>query len=99
MALSSRRALWLIAAFVAFVVVAALFAVLNRPEPPGQMVDVEGEGSPAVILDAGAADAWLTWHQIQPELASLTRVCSYDRAGIGYSDPGPLPRSRRRAVE
>jgi pimeloyl-ACP methyl ester carboxylesterase len=105
MAFPVRRALWPIAAFV---LAAALFVLLGRPEPPGRMVDVggfrlhlvcEGEGSPAVILDAGAADAWLTWHRIQPELARLTRVCSYDRAGIGYSDPGPSPRSRRRAVE
>lgn len=100
-----RRALWLIAA----VVLAAVLAVLlDRPGPPGRMVDVggfrlhlvcEGEGSPAVILEAGAADAWLTWHEVQPELARFTRVCSYDRAGIGFSDPGPRPRSRRRAVE
>ncbi|MFL6203124.1 MAG: alpha/beta fold hydrolase, partial [Thermoanaerobaculia bacterium] len=100
-----RRALWL---FAALVLAAALFLFFHRSGPPGQMVDVggfrlhlvcEGEGSPAVILEAGAADAWLTWHEIQPELARLTRVCSYDRAGIGYSDPGPRPRSRRRAVE
>lgn len=100
-----RRALWLIAVLV---LAAALFLFSYRPGPPGQMVDVggfrlhlvcEGEGSPAVILEAGAADAWLTWHEIQPELARLTRVCSYDRAGIGYSDPGPRPRSRHRAVE
>jgi len=100
-----RRALWLIAVLV---LAAALVLFSYSPGPPGQMVDVggfrlhlvcEGEGSPAVILEAGAADAWLTWHQIQPELAGLTQVCSYDRAGIGYSDPGPRPRSRRRAVE
>ncbi len=59
----------------------------------------EGEGSPAVILEAGSADLWTTWYRVQPELARTTRVCSYDRAGIGYSDPGPLPRRRRRMVE
>lgn len=105
MAPSGRRALLLMAAFV---LAAALFFLLYRPEPPGRMVDVggfrlhlvcEGEGSPAVILEAGAAAPWLTWHQVQPGLARLTRVCSYDRAGIGYSDPGLRPRSRRRAVE
>jgi pimeloyl-ACP methyl ester carboxylesterase len=76
--------------------------------PPGQMVDVggfrmhlvcEGEGEPTVVLDAGAADLWTTWFRVQPELARSIRVCSYDRAGIGYSEPGPLPRSRRRMVE
>ncbi|HKI01084.1 MAG TPA: alpha/beta hydrolase [Thermoanaerobaculia bacterium] len=76
--------------------------------PPGRLIDVggfrvhlacEGEGRPAVVLDAGSGDAWLTWFQVQPALAKVTRVCSYDRAGIGYSDPGPRPRSRRRIVE
>jgi pimeloyl-ACP methyl ester carboxylesterase len=76
--------------------------------PPGTMVDVggfrmhlvcEGEGGPAVIFDSGHADVWLTWFKVQPGLAKVTRVCTYDRAGIGYSDPGPRPRSRRRMVE
>ncbi|MES1241798.1 MAG: alpha/beta hydrolase [Acidobacteriota bacterium] len=81
---------------------------LDPGPPPGRMVDVggfrlhlvcEGEGGPTVVLDAGSADLWTTWFRVQPELAGTTRVCSYDRAGIGYSDPGPPPRSRRRTVE
>lgn len=74
--------------------------------PPGQMVDVGGyrlhincigTGSPTVIIDAGWGDssgAWSSW--VQPPAARTTRVCTYDRAGMGYSDPGPLPRSAGR---
>jgi len=75
---------------------------------PGELVDVggydlhivcRGEGTPAVVLDAGMGEAWATWSKVQPALARTTRVCSYDRAGIGYSDPGPLPRTSGRIVE
>lgn len=51
-----------------------------------------GHGSPAVILDAGAGYGMWIWHKVQPEIAKITRVCSYDRAGMGFSDGAPLPR-------
>ncbi|HVX67833.1 MAG TPA: alpha/beta hydrolase, partial [Bryobacteraceae bacterium] len=72
--------------------------------PPGKLVDVggfrmhlycAGEGSPAVILDSGLSDAWLHWYKVQPEVAATTRVCAYDRAGLGWSDPSPRPRSSK----
>jgi pimeloyl-ACP methyl ester carboxylesterase len=71
--------------------------------PPGQMVDVggfrlhihcTGTGSPTVVIDAGWGDwsaAWSGW--VQPQVAKTTRVCTYDRAGMGYSEAGPLPRT------
>jgi pimeloyl-ACP methyl ester carboxylesterase len=46
-----------------------------------------GSGAPAVILDSGLSDPDIVWGFVQPILARQTRVCSYDRAGIGYSDP------------
>lgn len=49
-------------------------------------LDCEGQGSPTVILEAGLGDDWLQWRKVQPALAKLTRVCSYDRAGYGWSD-------------
>lgn len=58
-----------------------------------------GEGSPTVILDAAAGATSQTWNQIQPGVANFTRVCSYDRAGRGQSDPGPVPRTSRTIVE
>lgn len=61
-----------------------------------------GSGSPTVVLDAGLGDDLSVWSRVQPEVASLTRVCAYTRAGLGSgragSDPGPLPRSSGRLV-
>jgi pimeloyl-ACP methyl ester carboxylesterase len=51
-----------------------------------------GAGSPTVVLDGGLGETSLTWARVQPRLARLTRVCSYDRAGAGFSDRGPFPR-------
>jgi len=48
-----------------------------------------GQGEPTVILEGGLGDTWIGWQQVQPELSSVTRVCSYDRAGLGFSDPQP----------
>lgn len=50
-------------------------------------IDCSGEGDPTVILDAGLGDAYTSWHKVQPQITKFTRVCSYDRAGLGYSDP------------
>jgi pimeloyl-ACP methyl ester carboxylesterase len=69
--------------------------------PPGELYDVgeyqlhlycTGEGSPTVILEAGAGSPGLIWTYVQPEIAKSMRVCSYDRAGFGWSDSalGPL---------
>jgi pimeloyl-ACP methyl ester carboxylesterase len=72
--------------------------------PPGKYVDVGGfrmhlyclgQGSPAVILDSGLSDTWLHWNKVQPQVARFTRVCSYDRAGLGWSDPSPRQRTSR----
>lgn len=70
--------------------------------PPGQLVDVggyrlhincTGTGSPTVVIDAGLQDWSTSWAgYVQPEVAKTTRVCTYDRAGMGWSEAGPLPR-------
>jgi pimeloyl-ACP methyl ester carboxylesterase len=74
--------------------------------PPGQMVDVGGHrlhincvgtGSPTVVIDAGWGDWSPAWgNAVQPGVAPTTRVCTYDRAGYGFSEPGPLPRTADR---
>jgi pimeloyl-ACP methyl ester carboxylesterase len=46
-----------------------------------------GEGTPTVILESGIGDDWLIWQAVQPELSEATRVCSYDRFGLGWSEP------------
>jgi len=48
-----------------------------------------GSGSPTVILTAGAGEQSLTWRSLQTQLARTTRVCAWDRAGFGFSDPSP----------
>lgn len=72
--------------------------------PPGQLVDVggyrlhmncTGTGSPTVVIDAGWGDWSTMWGLVQPNVAQTTRVCTYDRAGSGWSEDGPLPRNAR----
>ena len=54
-------------------------------------LDCTGQGEPTIILDAGLGNDGLIWGTIQPALAKLTRVCSYDRAGFGWSARRPGP--------
>jgi pimeloyl-ACP methyl ester carboxylesterase len=58
-------------------------------------IDCSGEGSPTVILESGLGDSSLSWRKVQPEIAKFTRVCSYDRAGLGYSDSSSQPRTSK----
>ena len=56
-------------------------------------IDCIGKGSPTVVLVSGLGVPASGWRLVQPGIASFTRVCSYDRAGYGWSDPGPMPRT------
>ena len=69
--------------------------------PPGEMVGVGGhrlhincvgQGSPTVVLDAGSGGFSAQWVRVQREVSDTTRVCAYDRAGMGWSEMGPEPR-------
>jgi pimeloyl-ACP methyl ester carboxylesterase len=51
-----------------------------------------GEGSPTIVLDAGMGNDSMAWAKVQPELSKTTQVCSYDRAGMGWSTPQSGPR-------
>jgi pimeloyl-ACP methyl ester carboxylesterase len=73
--------------------------------PPGALIDVggsrlhlacAGEGAPTVVLEAALGASSVSWSLVQPEVARVTRVCSYDRAGFGWSGAGPMPRTARR---
>ena len=81
---------------------------LRSTPPPGRLVDIGGHrlhiwctgaGTPGVILESGLGGTSVEWGFVQPAVASFTRVCSYDRAGLGYSDPGPSPRTTGRIVD
>jgi pimeloyl-ACP methyl ester carboxylesterase len=70
--------------------------------PPGKMVNLDthnihlhcvGNGSPTVVFESDLDQyGVLSWNSVQDEIGKVTRACSYDRAGILWSDPGPLPR-------
>ncbi len=75
--------------------------------PIGKLVDVgghrlhihpSGAGSPSVIFECGGASWSLDWTPVQTDVARFTRACSYDRAGFGWSDPGPKPRTSGQIV-
>lgn len=74
--------------------------------PPGQLVDIGGQAlhlrcvgptdaRPIVMLEAGGGAFSSAWTQVQEALAPRVRSCAYDRAGSGWSPPGPTPRTMR----
>lgn len=82
-------------------------SLANQYPPPGRSVNVgdfemhincAGRGSPTVILEAGLQDFSIFWTLVQPKVAKISRVCSYDRAGYGWSEPSPNPRTSEAMV-
>ena len=76
--------------------------IVRQYPPPGKLIDIGGrrlhmvckgpESGPTVILEGGSFGASLWYWRAQDEVANVAHVCSYDRAGIAWSDPAPLPR-------
>jgi pimeloyl-ACP methyl ester carboxylesterase len=82
--------------------------VLTQYPAPGQLVEINGrkmhihctgEGNPTIILDAGQGGWSSDWGEIIPELSRSHRVCAYDRAGYGWSDPAQDTRSPQQAAD
>jgi pimeloyl-ACP methyl ester carboxylesterase len=80
----------------------------QRYPPPGKLITVDGHqmhlnctgaGGSTVVLDAGLGGWSLDWSAVQPKIAQFTRVCSYDRAGLGWSEPGAVPGDAQHAVD
>lgn len=83
----------------------------TAPDPiaaPGRLLDIGGhrlhvhcvgKGSPTVVIDGGAGTWSIHYSHIQAALAGEVRVCTYDRGGLGWSDPGPVPRTSGRMVD
>src|SRR5258708_1109631 len=74
----------------------------SAPPPPATLFDIGGQrlhvdctgrGSPTVILESGTGDVSVIWSLVQPGVSAFTRVCSYDRGGYAWSDPGIRPRT------
>lgn len=83
----------------------------QKYSPPGRLVDVGGyrlhiycsgpegaSGGPTVVMDAGIGECSLGWGLVQPEIARFARVCTYDRAGLGWSDSATTPRTSQQIV-
>jgi len=102
-----RRALVAAGAVAVFLVLAGATyqgvatALERRQFPhPGQLIDVggqqlhihcTGDGSPTVVLEAPAIGMSAAWSLVQPAVAETNRACSYDRAGLGWSETGERP--------
>ena len=103
-----------VAALAALLAVGILYQQIGarrqrrRFAPPGSLIDVgghrlhvvcKGSGSPVVLLEAGIAASSVSWSVVQSRVATFTRVCSYDRAGLAWSDPPSSPRTFDRIVD
>lgn len=75
-------------------------------DPPGEMIDVGGHRlnivcmgtgqGPTVVIEAGGGVGAVGYAAVQEQVARFARVCSYDRAGLGWSEPAPTPAHLRR---
>jgi pimeloyl-ACP methyl ester carboxylesterase len=83
-------------------------ALAAKYPPPGKLVDVggyrlhincQGQGDPTVVIEAANGDFSLGWGLVQREVAKFTRICTYDRAGLGWSERSPQPRTAHSIVE
>lgn len=108
-----RALLWLSALLFVFATTGMIYQTAaseadqrNYP-PPGILVNVDGyqmhiycvgQGSPTILLDHVGGGSSVDWALIQPGLAEHTRVCAYDRAGFGWSDASPAPRTMEQQV-
>jgi len=104
---SIRRALLTSCAVVLFLLLAgatyqgvATALERHRFPHPGRLIDVgghqlhlhcEGNGAPTVVLEAPATAMSSAWAWVQKDLSKITRTCSYDRAGLGWSEAGDAP--------
>lgn len=109
-----KALLWLVVALLVLAIVGAIYQAIvterawRAHPPPGEMVDVgghelhvncSGQGGPAVILESALGNASPHWVWVQREVAKTTRVCAYDRAGMGWSERGPEPRDAERVAD
>jgi pimeloyl-ACP methyl ester carboxylesterase len=108
------RVLRLLAVLAGAVVLSAAYnltvsaALQHRYPPPGRIYKVNGygmhlyctgDGAPTVIVEAGLGNDFIAWQKVQPEVAKFTRVCTYDRAGLGWSDDQPDPHDAKHIAQ
>src|SRR5918995_4767754 len=97
---------------ILILLIAPIASMGAPPQPPGRLVDdvsgsvginmhiyCIGEGSPTIVLDAGLNGGTMSWAKVQEQVSNHTRVCSYDRAGMSWSEPGTKPRTYMRIAD
>ena len=105
-----RGLVWTAAGLLALAVIGAVYQAIATQidqrtyTSPGEMVDAGdhslhincvGQGSPTVLLESSNGGMSAHWVRVQQQLAQTTRVCAYDRAGMGWSEMGPEPRDAK----
>ena len=85
-----------------FVIAMVAFCFPENPPMPGKMVDLgghrlhvtcSGKGRPTIVVENGLGDFSFNWALVQSRVSRFGRICTYDRAGYAWSDPGPKPRT------
>lgn len=109
-----RYLVWSIGSISFLLIVGAIYqrlatrADLEQYPPYGELIQVDnhklhihcvGDRSPTIVVDNGGGNWSITWLELQDRLAEKTRVCVYDRAGLGSSEAGPMPRTSEVMVE
>jgi pimeloyl-ACP methyl ester carboxylesterase len=107
---TGKALLWVVVALLVLAVIGVIYQAIATQlderayPPPGKLVDVgehrlhircAGQGTPTVILEAANLGMSAHWVRVQQQLADSTRVCAYDRAGMGWSERGPEPRDAK----
>ena len=91
-----------IVAFLMSIIPTLVVAEKATPAAPGKLVDLgghqlhvhcSGTGTPVVVVENGLGDFSFDWDLVQSRVSRYTRICTYDRAGYAWSDPGPKPRT------
>lgn len=107
-ALTARRPLLSLLAAASLLAGPTAHADIDILNPPGRLVDIggyrlhidcRGDGGPTVVMESGLGGTSLEWLPVQGFLSHYGRVCTYDRAGNGWSDLGPQPRTTSTIVE
>ncbi len=96
------RHTFLIAGLAINLIHAPAFGENAVPKAPGKLVNLgghqlhvlcSGTGKPTVVVETGLGDFSFDWTLVQRDVSRFTRICTYDRAGYAWSDPGPKPRT------
>jgi pimeloyl-ACP methyl ester carboxylesterase len=104
----NRRLLTILFACLSLGVLTTAAQDETPPPAPGELIEVGdhqlhlyciGEGSPTVMIETGLASWSIQWWHVQEAISAFTRVCTYDRAGYGWSSIGPEPRTSQKVVD